>query len=163
MGRLQISSRYFSNSLYIRSRFFAKPTVEKLLLVADLQLIGEKDEVLILVIDLKEKAADVLASKIDDMISYDGLSATDDEFERYFDHFYSIFQYESREQKYFAISGVIALYRQNDVEYLKLDIDMLESYVDDKRTAIMKQTQNHSILSSSFRIVLNYWPLLNHL
>ncbi|CAF1478016.1 unnamed protein product, partial [Rotaria sordida] len=40
--------------------------------------------------------------------------------ERYFDHFYSIFQYESREQKYFAISGVIALYRQNDVEYLKV-------------------------------------------
>ncbi|CAF1555496.1 unnamed protein product [Rotaria sordida] len=98
-----------------------------------------------------------------DEISYDGLSATDDAFERYFDQFYSIFQYESREQKYFAISGVIALYRQNDVEYLKLDIDMLESYVDDKRTAIMKQTQNHSILSSSFRIVLNYWPLLNHL
>ncbi|CAF1555474.1 unnamed protein product, partial [Rotaria sordida] len=54
-----------------------------------------------------------------DEISYDGLSATDDAFERYFDHFYSIFQYESREQKYFAISGVIALYRQNDVEYLK--------------------------------------------
>ncbi|CAF1376612.1 unnamed protein product [Rotaria sordida] len=114
MGRLQISSRYFSNSLYIRSRFFAKPTVEKLLLVADLQLIGEKDEVLILVIDLKEKAADVLASKIDDMVT------TDDAFERYFDQFYSIFQYESREQKYFAISGVIALYRQNDVEYLKV-------------------------------------------
>ncbi|CAF1025369.1 unnamed protein product, partial [Rotaria sordida] len=113
MGRLQISSRYFSNSLYIRSRFFAKLTVEKLLLVADPQLIGEKDEVLILVIDLKEKAADVLASKIDDMVT------TDDEFERYFDQFYSIFQYESREQKYFAISGVIAFYRQNDVEYLK--------------------------------------------
>ncbi|CAF4562417.1 unnamed protein product, partial [Rotaria sp. Silwood2] len=48
----------------------------------------------------------------------------------------------------------IALYRQNDIEYLELDIDMFESYVDDKRAAIMKQTQNRS-LSSSFRLVLN--------
>ncbi|CAF3328826.1 unnamed protein product [Rotaria sp. Silwood2] len=39
----------------------------------------------------------------------------------------------------------IALYRQNDIEYLELDIDMFESYVDDKRAAIMKQTQNHEL------------------
>ncbi|CAF3000136.1 unnamed protein product [Rotaria sp. Silwood2] len=38
---------------------------------------------------------------------------------------------------------------------------MFESYVDDKRAAIMKQIQNRS-LSSSFRIVLNNWPLLTH-
>ncbi|CAF4026668.1 unnamed protein product [Rotaria sordida] len=55
----------------------------------------------------------------------------------------------------------ITLYRQNDIEYLKLDIDMLESYVDDKRVAIMKQTQNRP-LSSIFRIVLNHWPSLTH-
>ncbi|CAF3014323.1 unnamed protein product [Rotaria sp. Silwood2] len=155
------------------------PTVEKLLLGADPQLIGEKDEA-----NQYVKPDWFLFL---DEISDEGLSATDDEFKRYFNRFDSIFQYENREQKcivtpsdndvgkeYYGdkqpilrqrfrnyFDQTIALYRQNDIEYLKLDLDMFESYVDDKRAAIMKQTQNRS-LSSSFRIVLNHWPSLTH-
>ncbi|CAF4486561.1 unnamed protein product [Rotaria sp. Silwood2] len=242
MRLLQKSSRYLSNSLYIRSRFLTKfkrwmltrygfffitailtifineilfyewsrfywpdieslakkPTVEKLLLVADPQLIGEKDEGLFGLITRKD-ADRYLAKTFSQVNQYikpdwiiflgdifdEGLSATDDEFKRYFDRFDSIFQYENREQKFIVIPGdndvggeyygdkqpilrqrfrnyfgrTIALYRQNDIEYLKLDIDMLETYMDDKRDAIMEQTQNRP-LSSIFRIVLNHWPLL---
>ncbi len=78
----------------------------------------------------------------------EGLSASDDEFKRYFDRFDSIFQYENREQKCIVIPGdndvggeyhgdkqpilrqrfrnyfgrTIALYHQNDIEYLKVFI-----------------------------------------
>ncbi|CAF0888469.1 unnamed protein product [Rotaria sordida] len=175
-----------------------RSTVEKLLLVADPQLIGEKDEGLFGLITRKD-ADRYLAKTFSQVNQYikpdwilflgdifdEGLSATDDEFKRYFDRFDSIFQYENREQKCIVIPGdndvggeyygdkqpilrqrfrnyfgrTIALHRQNNIEYLKLDIDMFESYIDDKRAAIMEQTQNRP-LSSIFRIVLNHWPLL---
>ncbi|CAF0936879.1 unnamed protein product [Rotaria sordida] len=175
-----------------------KSTVEKLLLVADPQLIGEKDEGLFGLITRKD-ADRYLAKTFSQVNQYikpdwilflgdifdEGLSATDDEFKRYFDRFDSIFQYENREQKCIVIPGdndvggeyygdkqpilrqrfrnyfgrTIALHRQNNIEYLKLDIDMFESYIDDKRAAIMEQTQNRP-LSSIFRVVLNHWPLL---
>ncbi|CAF1388729.1 unnamed protein product [Rotaria sordida] len=109
--------------------FFDKSTIEKLLLVADPQLIDEKDEDLFGLITRKDGDSDkqpILRQR----------------FRNYF-------------------GRTITLYRQNDIEYLKLDIDMLESYVDDKRVAIMKQTQNRP-LSSIFRIVLNHWPSLTH-
>ena len=79
----------------------------------------------------------------------EGLSASDDEFKRYFDRFDSIFHYEDREQRCIVIPGdndvggeyygdkqpilrqrfrnyfgkTIALYHQNDIEYLKVNID----------------------------------------
>ena len=130
----------------------------------------------------------------------EGLSASDDEFKRYFERFDAIFHYENREQRCIVIPGdndvggeyygdkqpilrqrfrnyfgrTIALYRQNDIEYLKvnlfrvfirpaflfqLDIDMFESYVDGKRFAIMEQTQNRP-MRAIFRLVLNHWPIL---
>ncbi|CAF1303070.1 unnamed protein product [Rotaria magnacalcarata] len=175
-----------------------KPTVEKLLLVADPQLIGEKDEGFFGLITRKDSDR-YLAKTFSQANQYvqpdwilflgdifdEGLSATDDEFKRYFERFDSIFQYENREQKCIVIPGdndvggeyygdkhpmlrqrfrnyfgrTIALYRQNEIEYLKLDIDMFESYVDGKRVSIMEQTQNRP-LTSIFRIVLNHWPLL---
>ncbi|CAF3521399.1 unnamed protein product, partial [Rotaria sp. Silwood2] len=76
----------------------------------------------------------------------EGLSTSDDEFKRYFHRFDSIFQYENREQKCIVIPGdndvsgeyygdkqpilrerfrnyfgrTINLYRQNNIEYLKV-------------------------------------------
>ena len=76
----------------------------------------------------------------------EGLSASDDEFKRYFNRFDSIFQYENHEQKYLVIPGdndvggeyygdklpilrqrfrnyfgrTISLYRQNSIEFLKV-------------------------------------------
>ncbi|CAF3693473.1 unnamed protein product [Adineta steineri] len=175
-----------------------KPTVERLLLVADPQLIGEKDEGFFGLIT-RNDADRYLAKTFSQANEYikpnwilflgdifdEGLSASDDEFKRYFERFDTIFQYENREQQCIVIPGdndvggeyygdkqpilrqrfrnyfgrMIALYHQNDIEYLKLDIDMFESYVDGKRFAIMEQTQNRP-LTSIFRIVLNHWPLL---
>jgi ethanolamine phosphate phosphodiesterase len=76
----------------------------------------------------------------------EGLSASDDEFKRYFDRFDTIFGYESHEQRMIVIPGdndvggeyygdkqpilrqrfrnyfgrTIAVYRQNDIEFLKV-------------------------------------------
>jgi len=139
-----------------------RSSVEKLLLVADPQLIGEKDEGLfglITRIDADRYLAKTFSQANDyvkpDWILFlgdifdEGLSATDDEFKRYFDRFDSIFQYENREQKCIVIPGdndvggeyygdklpilrqrfrnyfgkTIALFRQNHIEYLKVFIN----------------------------------------
>jgi metallophosphoesterase superfamily enzyme len=76
----------------------------------------------------------------------EGLSASDDEFKRYFDRFDSIFNYKNHEQRYIIIPGdndvggeyygdklpilrerfrnyfgrIIALYHQNDIQFLKV-------------------------------------------
>jgi metallophosphoesterase superfamily enzyme len=137
----------------------SRSSVEKLLLVADPQLIGEKDEGLFGLIT-RNDADRYLAKTFSQANEYikpdwilflgdifdEGLSATDDEFKRYFDRFDSIFQYENREQKCIVIPGdndvggeyygdkqpilrqrfrnyfgrTIALFRQNDIEYLKV-------------------------------------------
>jgi len=175
-----------------------KPNVEKLLLVADPQLIGEKDEGffgMITRIDADRYLAKTFAQAsahvqpnwilfLGDIFD-EGLSANDDEFKRYFNRFDTIFHYEGREQRCIVIPGdndvggeyygdkqpilrqrfrnyfgrTIALYRQNNIEFLKLDIDMIESYTDGKRYPIMEQTQNRP-MTYPFRIVLNHWPIL---
>lgn len=132
----------------------------------------------------------------------EGLSATDDEFKRYFERFDEIFHFETGEQRSIVIPGdndvggeyygdkqpilrqrfrnyfgkTIYLHRENDIEFLKvnfnflvdnnsmifffqLDIDMLETYVDGKRAAIMAET-NNSPMTATFRLVLNHWPLI---
>lgn len=175
-----------------------KSSIQKLLLVADPQLIGEKDEGLFGLITRKDAdryLAKTFAQANDyvepDWILFlgdlfdEGLSANDDEFQRYFERFDSIFQYENREQKCIVIPGdndvggeyygdkqpilrqrfrnyfgkTVALFKHQYIQYLKLDIDMFESYVNDKRFAIMEQTDNRP-LSGPFRIILNHWPLL---
>lgn len=76
----------------------------------------------------------------------EGLSATDEEFQRYFQRFDAIFHYESREQRSLVIPGdndvggeyfgdkqpilrqrfrnyfgrMVALYQQSDIQYLKV-------------------------------------------
>jgi hypothetical protein len=76
----------------------------------------------------------------------EGLSASDDEFKRYFQRFNSIFNYKNHEQRYIIIPGdndvggeyygdkhpilrqrfrnyfgrIIALYHQNDIQFLKV-------------------------------------------
>ncbi|CAF1302063.1 unnamed protein product [Didymodactylos carnosus] len=173
--------------------------VEKLLLVADPQLIGEKHEGLFGLITRRD--ADRYLSKtftqartylMPDWIIFlgdifdEGLSATDNEYKRYYSRFQNIFQYNDIQQKSIVIPGdndvggeyfgdkkphlkerfksyfgrTIGLYKQNDIEFLKLDIDMYESYFDGKRRTILEQMQHHS-MTSKFRIILNHWPLVS--
>ncbi|CAF4569108.1 unnamed protein product [Rotaria sp. Silwood1] len=175
-----------------------KPSVEKLLLVADPQLIGEKDEGILGFITRRE-ADRYLAKTFPQANAYvkpdwiiflgdifdEGLSASDDEFKRYFNRFNSIFDYKNHEQRYIIIPGdndvggeyhgdeqpilrqrfrnyfgrIIALYHQNDIQFLKLDMDMFDSFAEGKHDAIMEQMQNRP-MTANFRIVLNHWPIL---
>lgn len=175
-----------------------KSTVEKILLVADPQLIGEKDEFYFGFV--KRNDADRYLSKTfhkvnayvqPDWVVYlgdifdEGLSADDQEFKRYFERFNKIFHYENHGQRAIVIPGdndvggeyygdkqpilrerfqnyfgrVIALYHQNNVQFLKLDIDLSDSYIEGKRSTILERLQNRP-MSASFRIVLNHWPIL---
>ncbi|UJR27242.1 hypothetical protein I4U23_008537 [Adineta vaga] len=175
-----------------------KHSVEKLLLVADPQLIGEKDEGIFGFIT-RSDADRYLAKTFAQVNSYvkphwvlflgdifdEGLSASDDEFKRYFERFNSIFDYKNHEQRYIIIPGdndvggeyygdkqpllrqrfrnyfgrTIALYHQNDIQFLKLDIDMFDSYTDGKRDTIMEQIHTHP-MTALFRLVLNHWPIV---
>ncbi|CAF2032627.1 unnamed protein product [Rotaria magnacalcarata] len=175
-----------------------KSSVEKLLIAADPQLIGEKDEGIFGFITRKE-ADRYLAKTFLQAKSYvkpdwivflgdifdEGLSASDDEFKRYFERFNSIFDYKNHEQHYIIIPGdndvggeyygdkqpllrkrfrnyfgrIIALYHQNDIQFLKLDMDMFDPYSDAKRSAVMEQTKNRP-MNANFRIVLNHWSIL---
>lgn len=176
-----------------------KPTVEKLLLIADPQLIGEKDEGFfgaITRIDADRYLAKTF-SLANDFVRPDwtlflgdifdeGLSANDEEFKRYFERFDEIFQFENRGQRCLVVPGdndvggeyygdkqpvlrqrfrnyfgrMVALFRQNDIEFLKLDVDMIESYLDGKQNEIQAELENRP-MSSIFRIVLNHWPILS--
>ncbi|UJR21960.1 hypothetical protein I4U23_025028 [Adineta vaga] len=175
-----------------------KSTVERLLLVADPQLIGEKDEGFFGFIT-RNDADRYLAQTFSRAHDYvkpnwvlflgdifdEGLSASSIEFHRYFERFDTIFQYKKHEKKYIVIPGdndvggeyygdkkpylrlrfrnyfgrMIKLYELDDIEFLRLDIDMFESYVDVNQNRIMEQTQNRSLISM-FRIVLNHWSLI---
>jgi len=174
-----------------------KSGVERILLVADPQLIGEKDEGLFGLITRRD--ADRYLSKtfsqakryvrpdwtlfLGDIFD-EGLSATDEEYKRYFDRFDSIFQYSDK-QKSLVIPGdndvggeyfgdkqpilrqrfrnyfgrTIALYHHNDIDFLKLDIDMIESYAGGKQGTILDHTQRRP-LTAIFRIILNHWSLI---
>ncbi|CAF0756206.1 unnamed protein product [Adineta ricciae] len=175
-----------------------KPTVEKLLLVADPQLIGEKDEGIFGFITrtdadryIRKTFAQVNAYINPHWVAFlgdifdEGLSASDDEFKRYFERFDSIFDYKNHEQRYIIVSGDndvggeyygdkqpmlrqrfrnffgrnVALYHQNDIQFLKLDIDMFDSYTNGKRDLIMEQIHTHP-MTAIFRIVLNHWPIV---
>lgn len=145
------------------SHVACRSSVEKLLLIADPQLIGEKDEGLFGFIT-RNDADRYLSKTFSQANNYvqpnwilflgdifdEGLSASDDEFKRYFDRFDSIFDYETREQRCIVIPGdndvggeyygdkqpilrqrfrnyfgkTIALHRQNDIEYLKVRISI---------------------------------------
>ncbi|CAF1207163.1 unnamed protein product [Adineta ricciae] len=175
-----------------------KSTVRKFLLVADPQLIGEKDEGFFGLIT-RNDADRYLANTFSRANSYvkpdgilflgdifdEGLSATDDEFKRYFNRFDSIFQYKSRGNKSIVIPGdndvggeyygdknpyqrqrfssyfgrMIQLYRQKDIEILRLDIDLRDDYLKTKQSRVLKETQSRP-MTSAFRIVLNHWPML---
>ncbi|CAF1262359.1 unnamed protein product [Rotaria sordida] len=175
-----------------------KSSVEKLLLVADPQLIGEKDEGILGFITRRE-ADRYLAKTFAQANAYvkpdwivflgdifdEGLSASDDEFKRYFERFNLIFDYKNHEQRYIIIPGdndvggeyygdrqpilrerfrnyfgrIIALYHQNDIEFLKLDMDMFDSFTEGKHNTIMEQIQNRP-MTANFRIILNHWPIL---
>ena len=192
-----------------------RPTVEKLLLIADPQLIGEKDEGLfgaITRIDSDRYLAKSFALAYDYVrpdwtlflgdIFDEGLSANDEEFKRYFERFDSIFHFDAHAQRSLVVPGdndvggeyygdkqpvlrqrfrnyfgrMVALFQQNDIEFLKvnfhlfasglrrrslqLDVDMIESYLNGKQNEIQAEMQNRP-MKATFRLVLNHWPILS--
>ena len=120
---------------------FPRPTVEKLLLIADPQLIGEKDEGFfgaITRIDADRYLAKSFALAHDYVrpdwtlflgdIFDEGLSANDEEFKRYFERFDAIFQFDSHAQRSLVVPG---------------DNDVGGEYYGDKQPVLRQRFRNY--------------------